>query len=202
MSHFDDLLLTYTGNIAERTMIEQRIWREFGIRGAVFVLDMANFSLITQSQGIVYYLSLIQRMQIIVRPIIERLSGHLVKFEADNCFAYFHHPCDAVNAGISINQKITEANQNTPDEFDIMVSCGIDFGDFLLIYGKDFFGYPVNRASKLGEDLAQPGEILITKETLEMVNRDRAIQTELINCKHSGINFNIYRIVYDKTFFK
>lgn len=196
MSLFEDLLRSYAKAVADRKKIEQRLWHEFGIRGAVFVLDMADFSLITQKRGIVYYLSLIQQMQLVARPIIERFSGHIVKFEADNCFAYFHHPCDAIKAGIKVNRALTEVNQDNLNELNIMVSCGIDFGDFLFIDGKDFFGHPVNRASKLGEDLARPGEILITEEAFELVKKDTTIQTEPVNCKLSDINFNACRIVY------
>lgn len=197
MSLFEDLLRAYTEVVADRKKIEQKLWHQFGLRGAVFVLDMADFSLITQKRGIVYYLSLIQQMQIVARPIIERFSGHIVKFEADNCFAYFYHPYDAIKAGITINRELTKVNQTNRNDLNIKVSCGIDYGDFLSIDGNDFFGQPVNRASKLGEDLARPGEILITEEALEIVKEDTLIHTKLVNYKLSGKNFYAFRIAYD-----
>jgi len=47
-------------------------------------------------------------------------------------------------------------NEYTDDPFDIRISIGIDFGDVLLIGGPDYFGDSVNRACKLGEDVAVP----------------------------------------------
>lgn len=196
MSHFEDLLLAYTHVGADRNQIERSLWREFGVRGAVFVLDMSDFSLITQDKGIVYYLGMIQRMKKVVAPLIKRFSGHIVKFEADNCFAYFSEVSDAIKAGVSINLTVDQENQKYTDEYDIHVSCGIDFGNFLLINGNDFFGHPVNRASKLGEDLAEKGEILITQEACNEVEQYQTIKTESVNFSLSHITINAYRILY------
>jgi adenylate cyclase len=148
--------------MAEGKTIKERIWHEFGATGAILVLDMSNFSRITQSHGIVFYLSMIQRMRSIVLPIIESFSGHVVKFEADNCFAYFYRVHNAIKAVVVINLIFLTQNHNPSHESDIIASCGIDFGTFLLIESMDFLGQTVNNACKLGEDLARAGEILIT----------------------------------------
>ena len=196
MSHFQDLLLTYTQPGADRALIEQSLWKEFGMTGAVFVLDMSNFSLITQEKGIVYYLAMIERMKRVVIPLVARFSGHIVKFEADNCFAYFSRVSDAIEAGAHINSAVSQENQKYPGESDIHVSCGIDFGDFLLINGNDFFGHPVNRASKLGEDLAEKDEILITEEAYNKFDQHRSFRTEPVLFSLSHITINAYRILY------
>ncbi|MCA1899341.1 MAG: hypothetical protein LDL50_01405, partial [Chloroflexi bacterium] len=60
------------------------------------------------------------------------------------------------------------SNLLTADEFDVHVSCGIDQGKILLLE-RDCFGDAVNRACKLGEDIASAGEILVTKEALKSV---------------------------------
>ena len=46
---------------------------------------------------------------------------------------------------------------------------GIDWGRLLLIGEVEFFGDPVNTASKLGEDLAARSEILVTKRAMDRV---------------------------------
>merc|ERR1719420_1915585 len=43
---------------------------------------------------------------------------------------------------------------------DVSVSIGIKDGSLVLIEG-DVYGDPVNVASKLGEDIAEPGELLV-----------------------------------------
>lgn len=41
-------------------------------------------------------------------------------------------------------------------------SVGIDVGDLLLLETEDCFGDAVNLAYKLGEDIARPGEVMVT----------------------------------------
>jgi len=50
-----------------------------------------------------------------------------------------------------------------PGGAQLRVSGGVAFGDVLRV-GNDLFGDPVNRSSKLGEDLAEPGELLLAEE--------------------------------------
>ena len=166
---FHALLLEYSQQVdpASRTALEQRIHARFGAAKAVLVLDMSGFSSLTDRYGIVHYLSMVHRMQQTARPIIHAFSGVILKFEADNAFAMFPDVHEAVSAALQLNAAFATANDDTPDELDIRIACGIDFGEILVVDERDFFGDAVNRASKLGEDLAQPGEILITRQAAE-----------------------------------
>lgn len=197
MSRFDDLVYAYTHttDIAERQSIERRLWGEFGVTEAVFVLDMSQFSLLTQRHGIVYYLSLIRRMQIIVQPIIQQHAGYLMKFEADNCFARFPQVSDAIQAGIQVNRVLDSENRSSSDS-NIRVSCGIDFGKFLLVHDSEFFGDPVNRACKLGEDLGEAGEILVTCDAMAQIEQHLEIRREAVHFSISGIGLDAYRVIY------
>ena len=167
-NHFQHLLLQYSQepDSARRTALESQLWREFGTDRAVLVLDMSGFSQLAIRYGIVHYLSMVRRMQLTAEPIVGRYSGTLVKFEADNCFAMFPDAAGAIQAAIELNDAFHSANEATPDELDIRIACGIDFGPILVVPGVDFFGNAVNRASKLGEDLAAAGEILVTREAM------------------------------------
>ena len=164
--HFHDLLLQHSRepDIAQRQLIEQQLWREFGAERAVLVLDMSGFSELCERHGIVHYLSMVKRMQVTAEPIISRYDGALVKFEADNCYATFPTVDGALRAALELNTAFHQANEATPDELDIRVACGIDYGQILVLHGRDFYGHAVNRACKLGEDVAIAGEILITSE--------------------------------------
>jgi len=54
--HFEQLLLAYSQapTNEERERIEQALWKQFGHRKAIFVLDMSSFSLLTQKYGVVH----------------------------------------------------------------------------------------------------------------------------------------------------
>ena len=163
---FNELLLQHSRepDMVSRLGIEQQLWREFGAERAVLVLDMTGFSELCERHGIVHYLSMVKRMQCTAEPIIGKYDGALVKFEADNCYATFPTVDGALRAALELNSAFHAANEATPDELDIRVSCGIDFGQILVLHGRDFYGHAVNRACKLGEDVATAGEILITSE--------------------------------------
>src|SRR6185295_5075935 len=160
-NHFQHRLLQYSQepDSARRTALESQLWREFGTDRAVLVLDMSGFSQLAIRYGIVHYLSMVRRMQLTAEPIVGRYSGTLVKFEADNCFAMFPDVAGAIQAALELSDAFSTANEATPDELDIRIACGIDHGAILVLPGEDFFGNAVNRACKLGEDLAGPGEI-------------------------------------------
>src|SRR5574341_9913 len=129
---------------------------------AVLVLDMSGFSRTTQRHGIESFLLMIHQMQLIARPCVDARGGLLVKAEADNLFCLFDATADAVRASQDIMERLNAANLLLPEDRRLFVSIGIGFGDILNIGDEDLFGNEVNLASKLGEDVAERGEILLT----------------------------------------
>ena len=195
---FHELLLTFSQSehLEERHQIEDSLWDEFGAEYAVFVLDMSGFSLLTRKYGIVHYLSMVRRMQLTTEPIVKSYGGFMIKYEADNCFAAFPDPLSAVHAAIAMQHAFRAENLLTSDDLDILISCGIDYGKILIVGHEDCFGDPVNRASKMGEDLAIAGEILITKEAMQMIPPGTGIQSREMNVSISGITIPAYLIEY------
>jgi adenylate cyclase len=157
---------------------------------------MSGFSLLTRKYGIVHYLSMVRRMQLTTEPIVKSFGGFMIKYEADNCFAVFPEPLSAVNAAIAMQHAFKAANLLTSEDLDIHISCGIDFGKILIIGHEDCFGDPVNRASKIGEDLAAAGEILITKEAMQMIPVEAGITAHEMTVSISGITIPAYQIEY------
>lgn len=195
---FQELLLTFSQNeeVGERHKIEAALWNEFGAEVAVFVLDMSGFSLLTRKYGIVHYLSMVRRMQLTTEPIVKSYGGSMIKYEADNCFAVFPDPLSAVNAAIAMQDAFHAENVVTSDDLDIHISCGIDYGKILVVGHRDCFGDPVNRASKMGEDVANAGEILITEEAMQMIPPEAGIKARQLSVSISGIVIPAYAIEY------
>jgi class 3 adenylate cyclase len=199
MSRFYELLDDYNGAAteAEQAAAEDALWRDFGSERAVLMLDMSGFSLLTQRHGIVHYLSMILHMRHATRPVIESVGGQVVKYEADNCYAHFPAVESAVRAAIDINRVIAQENADTDSARDIHVCIGIDFGRVLVVEGGvDFFGDPVNLACKLGEDVAAPGEILVTEQAMAHLDDASGLRSESGDYSVSGIHITAHRIVY------
>ena len=195
---FNKLLLNFSQaeSIEERQNIENSLWAEFGAEYAVFVLDMSGFSLLTRKYGIVHYLSMVRRMQLTTEPVLKFYGRFMIKYEADNCFAIFPDPLSAIHAAIAMQHAFHAENLLTSAALDIHISCGIDFGQILVVGQEDCFGDPVNRASKMGEDLAVAGEILITKEAMQMIPAAAGIKTREMNVSISGITIPAYLVEY------
>lgn len=166
---FDSLIAAFSElrDNGEIELARQHIWERFGAEGAVFISDMASFSSTSRKIGVCHFLKMIHRARQIIAPLIAKNNGLLLKCDADNCYAFFENPDDAIRASFDVNAELFRHN----DEFDlteqIYLSVGIDYGRVLLIGDKEFFGDPVNTASKLGEDLAIKAETLVTKRAME-----------------------------------
>jgi adenylate cyclase len=143
--------------------IDAEIRARFEKTQTVFVLDMSGFSVRTIKYGIAHYLAMIRRMHTIVLPLVSAAKGRVVKTEADNVFALFANVKDALRAAESVNDALERVNAGLPADWDIHVGIGIGHGPLLVIGDDDVYGSEMNLASKLGEDVAGGGEVLLTE---------------------------------------
>jgi class 3 adenylate cyclase len=167
-----------------RDHFEARIEEGFVAERAVLVLDMSGFSRTTQAYGIVEFLLMIRRLRRTADPIVARHRGDVLKAEADNLFCLFPSVVDAVAAA----REIVDALEN-----DLYVSIGIGFGRMLLIGDDDVLGGEVNLASKLGEDVAGRGEILLTEGAHAQVAdrrgfQERAVAVSGLELRHFAVD--------------
>ena len=192
---FDDLIEAYSACTSpeKQEAIRETIWNRFGKTGATFISDMANFSVTSRTLGICHFLKLIHRARNTVRPIVAANSGMLLKCDADNCYAFFEYPDDAIRASMEINAALFEANQQLDMQDHIFLAVGIDYGSLLLVGSDDFYGDPVNTASKLGEDLATKAETLVTDRALAKSSFDAHENAERMVARVSNIEINYVR---------
>ena len=168
-AEFDDLIAKFAEepDPDKAEAMRQGIWDTYGTQGTVFISDMASFSSTSRKLGVCHFLKMIHRARQIIAPIVEGNKGILLKCDADNCYAFFDSPDDAIKASFEVNRAFFQANDTFGIGEQIYLSVGIDYGRVLLIGDIDFFGDPVNTASKLGEDLAIREEVLVTRRAIE-----------------------------------
>ena len=178
----------------ERTKaIDKQIIKEFQKTRSIFILDMSGFSRLVQRYGIIHYLAMIQRMRQVVGPAVERNGGIVVKFEADNCFAVFKKPDHALKAALDIHHDLEVANLMTDDDSDVYVSIGIGYGPVLL-FCEDMYGNELNLASKLGEDVAERGEILLTDAAKRELKGKSNVTFISLPLTVSGVNMRAWKV--------
>ena len=174
---------------ADRAALEQEVWRDFGVQMAIMALDMSQFSVSVRRSGIVTYLQLVRRMRLLTAPLVAASGGAVVKYEADNMMAVFPDAPQAVGAAIAIHREFARTGR-------ITVGIGIDFGKFLRIPEHDCFGDPVNIAYKLGEDVAQAGEILITTAARERLGAGLQAALRERHVSVSGLELQAYGVAW------
>lgn len=172
--------------------IDAKINETFRQNYAILVMDMSGFSRTTVRYGIIHFLAMIHRMHGIVKPIIAECGGTVVKEEADNIFAVFPNVKSAVEAAIDSLKQTAAVNTTVPPEMDIYLCIGIGCGDVLMLEGEDMYGSEFNLASKLGEDLAERGEILLTSAAFENLEGDKQ-DWEKMELSISGLELVAYK---------
>ncbi|MGE5658598.1 MAG: adenylate/guanylate cyclase domain-containing protein [Actinomycetota bacterium] len=168
-SYLEQLLQERNEHPEKIAEIEAEINATFRQTHAIVVIDMSGFSRTTIRHGIIHFLAMIHRMRTIVKPVVSEYHGTVVKEDADNIFAVFPTAKNAVEAAREVLKQADAANTMLPEQMDIYLCIGIGYGEVLMLEGEDMFGSEFNLAAKLGEDLAERGEILLTESAFEQL---------------------------------
>lgn len=176
-----------------RERMDGEIWDRFGTLGVAMITDMEGFSVTTRSLGICHFLGMIERARRIVAPAVEAHNGLMLKCEADNCYAFFERIEDALKAGLHMMDAVEALSGGRRGVGCIELAIGMDYGRLLLVGDEDFYGDPVNTASKLGEDLGGGGEILVTDRALEQAGSLPGVCSDQRVTRISGIDIQYRR---------
>lgn len=156
---------------ADKDEIDARIWDLFGESWAVMFTDLSGFSRNVAKFGIIHFLQIIYESHRLLIPCIDQHDGILLKKEGDSMLIIFRRAERAIDCAIQMQKVLEEYNKDTPDEEKILLCVGLGYGLLLKIGDDDVFGSEVNAASKLGEDTAKAGEILVTESLKEILIR-------------------------------
>ncbi len=165
---------------AKKAQIDQKIWDLFGEDWCVMFTDLSGFSRNVAKFGIIHFLQTIFESQRMLVPILEDHEGILLKTEGDSFLVIFRNPLKALQSAIAMESELLKYNIDKDDEEKVLLSVGIGYGHVLRIGDEDVFGAEVNASSKLGEDIAKAGEILVTE----------SFKKEISKLKFKGIKFS------------
>ncbi|MEI6296726.1 MAG: adenylate/guanylate cyclase domain-containing protein [bacterium] len=155
---------------ADKEMIDKRIWDLFGEEWAVMFTDLSGFSRNVAKFGIIHFLQTIYESQRLLIPVIEQNDGILLKIEGDSYLVIFRNTKKALQCSIEMQKVLKKYNEDRTAEEKVLLCVGLGYGKMLRIGDQDVFGAEVNAASKLGEDTAKAGEILVTSSVKELAN--------------------------------
>jgi class 3 adenylate cyclase len=136
---------------------------------AVVFTDTADFTMRTAQDGILHFLMVFERVATEAAAVVRRTGGDLVKVEGDSLLIRYDDINRACRGVVALEGAVQRLNRGRPENERLHFSYGIGYGDVLDL-DEDMFGLEVNLASKLGEDLAEPGEALLTPQAAAAVD--------------------------------
>jgi class 3 adenylate cyclase len=128
---------------------------------AIVFTDTADFTIRTARDGILHFLMVFDNATAVARKVLKRTKGELVKVEGDSLLIGYADADAACRGVLELDDALQRYNEGKPENEQVHFSYGIGYGDVLDL-DQDMFGLEVNLASKIGEDLAEPGEALMT----------------------------------------
>jgi len=197
-AYLNQLLSERNQHAARAADIDQQIVRTFEQRVAILAMDMCGFTSITMAYGIIHFLAMIRQMEEVSTPAITGNGGRVIKQEADDLFAVFSDPVQALEAALDIMRSFAAINKVLPPARHLHGSIGIGFGDTLVIGDEDLFGSEMNVACKLGEDIAEQDEILLTPAAYTALPAGRYL-CKPVHFALGALDIHCYR--YEQTLF-
>jgi class 3 adenylate cyclase len=188
------LLMEYNEHPERRSDIIAEIDRRFRQPLGILVMDSCGFTRTVHSLGIVHFLALLERLARLVTPIIERHGGQVLKREADNIYAIFPDAASAVRCAQEMLHYVSVANDMLPANEEVDISLGVGYGEVLVVGGNDMFGDEMNLACKLGEDLAEQHELLITPAAHDALGEAPDLEFEETAFNISGLQLVAFRL--------
>lgn len=160
---YQDLFALQAGTLSEAEFRDRHLWTR-----AILVIDMTDFTTAAISAGDLSSLLRILDAQKVSIPALEEQGAAMVHCFADNIYALFPSADAALDAALEVQRRIASFNGSfLASDYPTELCIGIGFGEVLRIGPDDAQGAEMNRASKLGEDIARAGDVLLTEQAHE-----------------------------------
>lgn len=190
------LLRKYNEQPEQREAVTAEIEQRFRRSVAILVLDSSGFTRTVRRRGIIHFLALLERLERTVRPVVTAHRGRILRAEADNIFALFDAADDAVAAAAAIMRTMRAVNEALAEADELYVAIGVGFGPVLLVGDGDVYGDEMNLTCKLGEDLAQREEVLLTAQARAALTVPLWLLAEE-QYSIAGVEITAYRLAWE-----
>jgi len=186
---YRDLLACQKGNITEHEFKSKYL-----TKAAILCLDMTGSTRAAIEGGELYSLFRILDVQKVCGPIFRQCNARQIHAFADDFTVLFDDPNDALVAAFEVHRRMEFFNRSKMAGEDWPQCCiGIGYGEVYAIGVDQAMGDEVNRASKLGEDIAKGSETLITERAYNVLKeREDCIFRRQI---HEEIPFPFYEVL-------
>jgi adenylate cyclase len=153
--------------------------RKYLHRKAILMLDFTGFTIQAMNGAQVHALLRILDAQRVCVPVLHEYGATLVRAFADDLVGLFDEPAQALDAAFEIHRRVALFNHSPHAAEKPALACvGIGYGDVYAIGPNSAMGDEMNRASKLGEDIARGNETLVTSNVYFALRQRADVQFE------------------------
>src|SRR5437588_7714720 len=133
---------------------------------AVMFTDMVGYSALTQRDERLA-LALVKEQETLLRPIVQKYQGNVIKSTGDGFLAEFGSALNAARCAIEAQSILAERNKSLAPQDRIQIRIGLHVGDVVHREG-DILGDGVNIAARI-EPLADVGGICISEDVARQI---------------------------------
>jgi len=148
-------------------------------------------------------LDLIKQYDNIITAIIDKDKGVLIKSKGYNKYYYFTGERDSVNLAIEIQNKIEDYNVSRYSETFFLITIGLHTVNCITKKDKNI-NSALDLLSEI-EAIANPGEILLTRNTYDLTtDKSRAFceTTAPSLIENHNKSYYAYKVLWDKNVFE
>ena len=172
---YRDFLAVRSGSLSA-----EEFGRKYRRRRAILTLDLTGFTLSAINIGELESLLRILDAQRVCIPVLKEFDAELIRCFADDMVAIFETPGMALDAAFELHRRVARfCDSGLASDHPTRCCVGIGYGEVFAIGPNLAQGDEMNRASKLGEDIARANETLLTERAFEAVEQRTDVQFDL-----------------------
>ena len=154
--------------------------RKYKRQSTILVIDMTGFTASAMNIGELQSLLRVLDSQKVCIPVLKDFSARLIRCFADDIVAVFDDPNNAIDAAFETHRRMKLFRRSPQaSKHPTQCSIGIGHGNVFAIGPNLSQGDEMNRASKLGEDIARANETLLTELAFDVLKARTDIQFDL-----------------------
>lgn len=162
------------------TLSFEEFHQKYQQQNTIMAIDMTGFTASAMNIGELQSLLRIVDAQKVCIPVLKDFSARLIRCFADDIVAIFHEPDHAIDAAFEIHRRLQLFRHSPQASGDTTQCCiGIGHGKVFAIGPNLSQGDEMNRAAKLGEDIARANETLLTERAFDALKTRTDIRFEL-----------------------
>jgi class 3 adenylate cyclase/tetratricopeptide (TPR) repeat protein len=134
---------------------------------AIMAADVVGYSRLLEQDEASTLAAIKARRREVLEPLLARHCGRIVKTMGDGVLVEFASAVNAVACATLLQQRMTEANADLPDNRRIVLRIGINLGD-IVVDGGDLHGEGIVVAVRL-QALSEPGSVYLSGAVADQV---------------------------------